>query len=166
MNSLWTVAFFAVSCRCLQKGAAPASPSWSLVWLCAHPSLPGSFTVLVIWTVDFYKIVTFTLLCLYCHNNLRGSQVFLCKFLDNLWVISVKPEHTACSEEDVNGSLDNGSATAPCLQDIPPFFGASSQAPSDTGWIMCQGGPAGGTLGRRSWGLAAGGSLGGDRHTW
>lgn len=72
----------------------------------------------------------------------------------------VKPGHFAGSEEDVNGLLGDGTATAPSLQDIPPFFSASSQAPASDldcvpGWPSW-----------RDWGEAAGGSLGGDGHTW
>lgn len=141
--------FPAASCRCLQKGAKVLLLHLPPRALCGsvliHPlSKLGSFKVLVIRTADFYEVVTSTLLCLYCHNCLKGSHVLLCKFLDSHEVIPVKTEYIACSEEDVNGLLDNGTATALCLPDIPPFFSASSQSPeSDMGWIVCQRGPAG-----------------------
>lgn len=88
MNSLWTVAFSCCHCRCLQKGAKLLLLHLPPGALCGsvpiHPFLKlGSFKVLVIRTVDFCKVVTFTLLCLYCHNCLKGSHVLLCKFLDS-----------------------------------------------------------------------------------
>lgn len=121
MNSLWTVAF---SCWQLQTfaercwSAAPVSPSWSLVWLCAHPSLHGSFKVLVIRTVDFYKVVTFTLLCLYCH--------YVLKVLRFSYVSSWTTTRLYCKNRAhcmqwgrCEWLMDDGTATAPCLQDIP-----------------------------------------------
>lgn len=154
MNSLWTVAFSCCHCRCLQKGAKLLLLHLPPGALCGsvpiHPFLKlGSFKVLVIRTVDFCKVVTFTLLCLYCHNCLKGSQALLCKFLDS------HCKNRACCMQ-WRCEWDNGTATAMCLQDIPPFSSASSWAPpSDMGW-MCQGGPAGEALGRGSWGLVDG----------
>lgn len=82
------VIFLLLACRCFQKGAKVLPLHLPPGALCGsvliHPFLNlGSFEVRVIRTVDFYRVVTFTLPCLYCHNYLKDSQVLLRKFWDN-----------------------------------------------------------------------------------